>query len=149
MKIKIKIKQSNPDFNKEYATQYHEGKESVDNWKENWGKEFLLEGDLDEILLQQNINYNCNIEFENGEKINTTLPNMTILKCLQNNQLIYEVIISSKLIKTIKQFPLDLKSNLKNIHFDFKTEMEYYKIDFLFYVLKEDTPKELELILLN
>ncbi|SNR14284.1 hypothetical protein [Tenacibaculum jejuense] len=38
MKLTITFKQQNPEFDKEYAKQYRNGKESYGNWKNLWAE---------------------------------------------------------------------------------------------------------------
>ena len=139
----ITIKQSNPDFDKKYADQYHAGKESDGNWKDNWSRGYEIKSEIDKIVLSKNDNYNLIGELENGEKIDVILPNMTILKCLLNDKTISEVAISTELIKKTLRPPFDEKYNLARFYFYLKPRDDYYKFGELIFVLEKDIPKKL------
>lgn len=41
----MNFKKLNPEYDKDYATEYHDGEESDGNWKYLWAKEYGLDCD--------------------------------------------------------------------------------------------------------
>lgn len=143
MKLKLTIKQSNPDFDKKYANQYHEGKQSNENRKDIFSKGFTINSEIDKIILEKNINHTVLCEINNGEKIEVDLPNMTVLKCYLKGKPILEVLISSELIQKILHPPFNVKNKLERYYFYIKPRFDYTEFEDFFYMINKDIPKEL------
>ena len=139
-KLQVTFKQENPDFNKEYAKQYYEGKESQGNSKDNWsrGLNTII---VKNFILEKNIEYNFIGSNQDGIELNVILKNMTLLKCQGENGENYEFVVSRDLIKGIRRFDND-KYNLTKFYFYFKPRNDFKEIDIGMYLLNQDIPIE-------
>lgn len=141
MKLYVTFKRQNPDYNKDYAEEYHGGKESENNWKDDWSIGFKLD-DIDKIAIIKGGEISLRGKCRNEEKIDFLVPNMTILECYTENHDVYKYAISKALLKnTHKVF--NEKYDTMRFYFYLKPESDYFKIGDNCYVLKDDIPVEL------
>ena len=56
MRFNVIFKQKNPEYDKEYAKQYHFGKESENNQKDLWSSTYGLNDDVTEYSITENGN---------------------------------------------------------------------------------------------
>lgn len=138
--LKIIFKQQNPNFNKDYANQYHEGRESVDNYKELWSRGLIFF--VKNYTTNKDIEYQFHGELDNGNKIDFNLKNMTVLKIEEPNGNIIEIVISKPLIKKIIENS-NTKLNTSSIYFYFENRYDYTKIDDCMYLLNSDIPERI------
>jgi len=143
MKLFVTFKQQNPDFNKKYANEYHSGKESDGNWKDNWSIGFELPDKVEKIAIIEKGDLKVLGKNEDGVEINASIPNMTILECFVNNEVVDKFAVSKDLIKkTHKAY--NGKYDTTRFYFYFKPREDYFKISDWLYVLEEDIPQILK-----
>lgn len=121
MKLNVIFKQVDNDFNKEYADEYHFGKESENNRKYNWEVQYAVDN-TSEITLKENSALPLKGKLDNGVEIDTSIPNMNILECVTED--------GRKSIFAVSN------SLLRNIH---KTQNPKYKSSRYYYYLKDET----------
>lgn len=140
-KLLITFKQENPNYDKDYAKKYYEGKESPGNFKDNWSRG-LNPIFVENLFLKKNTEYNFTGIYNNKIEFNHTLKNMVVLKCQIENDKSIEIVISKNLIKGIRKFEND-KYNLTKFYFYFKPRNDFRQIDETMYLLNDDIPVEL------
>jgi hypothetical protein len=141
MRLQIIFKEQNPNYNKDYADQYFEGKESVDNCKDNWS--LTSEMNVQKFFFSKTNEINVKMHNRIGFEIDVQLKDVIVLNCLTIENELVEIIISKKLIKRTLKNHIP-KYDLARIYFYFNPKMEYVKIDSGFYLLKEDVPNEIK-----
>lgn len=141
MKLHLTFKQSNTEFNKEYADEYHFGKESENNQKENWVKSYKISDNVTEFQVIEKGEYEFRGEFE-GKSFNYIIPDMKILKCLIDNELHVVSAVSNKLLKLTKTYQ-DIKHNTSRIYYYFDQADQYIYPSDLVCIANEDFPEEL------
>ena len=143
MRFKVIFKQKNPQFDKEYAKQYYDGKESVNNQKNLWSTTYTLDDDVKEYSISESGEYNLKGTLISGEEINEELTNMHILKCYDiKNVEIGSFGISQNLIeKTYKAF--DKKHNITRYYFYLKTNAEFIELKKGVFVALNNIPEKL------
>ena len=136
MKAKITFKRQNPDFDKEYAEQYHHGKESDGNWKDEWSFTAAIDGNVTEF----NIRENTSIQL-----MDSKVEKVTFFEYKIDKEEICQFVVSSCLIdKTHKV----TNSRYGSSHFYvyFKQTSDYYTYrngQQLMYLACEEFPQEL------
>jgi len=133
-KLKVVFKQQNPEFNKGYAREYFQGKESPGNHKDIWSRGYSLT--IKEFNYFSKTDYVFSFLQEEKEK-KKLLKNMTVLKCITENDQLLEIVISKDLIKNVYKSE-DKKYNIIKCYFYFKPRNDFQKIDDFMYLLNED-----------
>lgn len=137
MKLHITFKQQNPDFDQEYADQYHLGKESENNQKDLWTLPYKLDSEIDKIAITEKGTYSMKRKAKDGELINVSLPHMTILECFKDNEIIMDFAVSKSIIdKTHKAY--NEKYDTTRYYFYFKQETEWVRVNEGIFLLKDD-----------
>ena len=131
MKLIVNFKQANPEFDKDYAFEYHGGEESDGNWKYLWAKEYGMESDIDKILLIEE-------EVLEGEKgANISIPEMTILECYKGDKVINRFAVSKVLIRNTHEV-YNPKHNTTRFYFYFNERNDYSEIVSGLFVVNKD-----------
>ena len=81
MRFHVIFKQKNPDYDREYANQYNDGKESINNLKNLFSKAYELTVDVKEYSITPKGKFNLKGTLTSGEMINEFIPNMHVLIC--------------------------------------------------------------------
>lgn len=142
MKLHVIFKQENIDFNVDHANEHHNGNESDDNRKDHWYTTHLVKGDIDEVNLIENGEYNLSGRLSSGMITNVSLPEMTILECYKDNNLIASYVASKKLIKKTHKTHNE-RDNTTQFYFHFKPQQDFIQLGVNTYVAEKDLPKEL------
>tara|TARA_B100001063_G_C16578624_1_gene459594 strand:- start:34 stop:492 length:459 start_codon:yes stop_codon:yes gene_type:complete len=143
MRFNVIFKQKNPEFDKEYAKEYHFGKESENNLKDLWSTTYSLNNDVKEYSITENGEYNLKGTLTNGEVIDELIPNMQILKCFDNEKNeVGNFAVSSNIIdKTHKAF--NKKHNITRYYYYLKTNEEFIEVKNGVFVNISDIPEKL------
>ena len=143
MRFNVIFKQKNPEFNKEYAKEYHFGKESENNLKDLWSTTYGLKNDVKEYSITENGEYNLKGTLTNGEVVDELIPNMQILKCFDNEKNeVGNFAVSSNIIdKTHKAF--SKKHNITRYYYYLKTDEEFIEVDNGVFINISDIPEKL------
>jgi hypothetical protein len=134
MQVKITLRQLNPNFDKEYAQQYYNGKESDGNWKYNWSITAAASANISSYKKVDNT------EFEFGTAV---IKNVTVLEFITDNNVNDNLVISNKLIDKIHIAEREAYSTT-HIYVYFKNTNEFYTIADKVYIACEDCPEELK-----
>lgn len=102
MKVKVTVKEVNPEFDQQLADKYHEGKESEDNIRYNWEDEFDVSADITDFRIRNNAVYMLE-GFRGEEKFSYEIPSMTIVECVAADGSITPFAASRRLIKDTKK----------------------------------------------
>jgi hypothetical protein len=143
MRFNVIFKQKNPEFNKEYAEQYHFGKESENNLKDLWSTTYGIDGDVTEYSITESGDYYLKGTLTNGELINEVIPSVQILKCFDSqHNVIGSFAVSSNLIdKTHKAF--SKKHNITRYYYYLKPDQEFIELKNGVFVNVNDIPDKL------
>ncbi|KAB1065973.1 hypothetical protein [Salibacter halophilus] len=140
MRLFVTFKQQNPDFNKEYADEYHFGKGSDGNWKDNWSEGLKCPKEVEKISINQKGTIKLIAKSREGSSKSFTVDNMIILEGIVGSKIIYQFAVSKDLVKkTHKAY--NGKYDTTRFYFYFKSRNDYVKIEDSIYVLEEDLPK--------
>jgi hypothetical protein len=142
MKFSVTFIERNPEFNKEYAKEYHMGKESENNHKDLWKSRIDIVDDVKEFYIKQNQDFKLSGTLENGTTFNYIIPNMTILECLSPIGEITEVVVSKSLIKRTHSV-YNEKYDITRFYFYLKFLKNAIIASNCIYIDKKDFPKEL------
>jgi hypothetical protein len=143
MKLSVTFKQQNPEFNKEYANEYHFGKESDGNRKDIWSRGLTYDEDIEEIKVIERGEFKLVGKNDDGENFEFLIPNMTILQGLAKSEVIIEVAVSKSLIKRTHKVYNEKYKTLR-FYFYFKATNDIINpIDSPIYIDIKDLPKEL------
>jgi hypothetical protein len=99
MKVTIKVKCVNHEFDKEWADQTNEGKESADNIQYLWEDEFDVKGDVTDFKIKNNVEYHLTGILPDETSFDHHIPAMTIIECTLKDGTVSQFPISKKLIK--------------------------------------------------
>jgi hypothetical protein len=80
MKAQVSFKVMDPDFNQEYADQYHGGNESESNWKYLWASTYQVE-EVKSVAIIENEDFVLSGQFADGEKFSFNIPNVHTFRC--------------------------------------------------------------------
>lgn len=99
MKITIKVKCINHEFDKEWADQTNEGKESADNVQYLWEDEFDVKGNVIDFKIKNNVEYNLTGFLSDEKPFSHHIPSITSIKCKLEDGTISQFPVSKKIIK--------------------------------------------------
>ena len=111
-KLSIDYRKLNPDFDQEYADEYHLKKESDGNWKYNDRYVYLIE----EIIgIEEIIHKVYELQIVNNKNVmyNLILKNILEIKCLSTDNLIESFFISKSIVKKKKKSPPNNKKLIR------------------------------------
>lgn len=140
MKLFIIFTQPNPNFDKQYAKEYHFGKESNNNLKNNWSIGYKISESIKELLVIENGEFHLTGTKAN-ENFDFIIPNMKILHCLTKENELFNVAVSNSLILRT-QCPYNKKYDTTRFYFYFNF-IEYINPTETIFITKNDFPKEL------
>ena len=143
MRVQVIFKQQNPEFDKEYANQYHLGKESDGNRKDNWSKSSGYFDDMKELKIIENGEFKFKFTKEDGTVTHYSVPNVTILQGLTADDKIGELAVVSKKLIQKTHNPYNAKYNISRFYFYLKPTDEYYELFESVYLIPDDLPKGL------
>lgn len=124
MKLKITIREKNPNYSKAYAEQYHFGEESVNNQKDNYSRAFELSEAIDKIEFEPHSKLVLNQLLKNGETRKVKFPEASVLHAFQGDRIVYSFGISkSILLKTHKVY--NDKYDITRFYFYVKPGSDY------------------------
>lgn len=128
MRFNVIFKQKNPEFDIEYAKEYHFGKESENNLKDLLSTAYSLNNEVKEYSITENGEYNLKGTLTNGEVINELIPNMQILRCFdsEKNEVGNFAVSSNIIDKTHKAF--NKKHNITRYYYYLKTNEEFIEL---------------------
>jgi len=142
MKVTITIKLVNSQFNQDIAMAINDGEESEDNIKYLWEDEFEVKGEITSFKIKNNTTYQLEGYLPDDSKFSYTIPDVTIVECIDVSGNISQFPISKRLIKsTDKTEDAKTKDVLFSILLTDKYEHEN-PMDGA-YILKSDFPKDL------
>lgn len=142
MKLKVTFKEQNPDFNAEYAKEYHFGEESDGNMKDNWGMEFEIEDGVTDYKIIENTEYRFRGFTKNGVEFDHIIPNMTILQYTTTDGKSGDMAVSNNLLKgTHKVY--QQKYQISRIYFYFKPQCRFIRSFNTVFIEEDIFPKEL------
>lgn len=114
MKVTLTVKEVNPEFDREFAEQQHDGKESEDNILYTWEDEFEVSGDVQEFKIRNNATYQMHVQMEADKAVKTfDIPSMTLVDCVLDDGTVTTCAFSRSIVKDTKKV-VDKKNN---IHF--------------------------------
>lgn len=141
MRLQVTFKQLNPNFDQKYANQYHAGKESIDNMKHNWSRGYKLSVDIAKVILKDGTCLVDNLLI-NEEKVELSLPNMKILECVSENEVVSKFAVSKDLLKKTQK-TYNEKYKIMRFYFYLNPREDYVQLGNKIYLLESDIPKEL------
>ncbi len=141
MKFNVTFKLQNSDYNKEYAEQYHEGKESENNWKTIWSESWELSS-IKEYKVIKDKPFQLKGQKADGTEFDYAINNVTIVDCLTTDNHSIEIVVSNKLIKKT-HVARKQEYDITRFYFYFKDGVENCKVTDLIYIAVDDMPQEL------
>ncbi len=142
MKLHITVKQQNPEFDQQYANQYHFGKESDGNWRYNLNDGFEVRENIKDFTVLDEEDFKL-AGLKKNEEFEIPIPNMTVINCLTtDNRKVQVAAISKSLIKK-KQITPNKKYNLTRIYFYLTEQNEFIHPFKIIYIAAKDYPNEL------
>ena len=98
--------------------------------------------EISKIAVVENGNLNLRGTLENKKNVELLLPNMTILQCYFEDEIVSEFAVSKELVdKTHQAF--SSKYDTMRFYFYFKNRNDFYEIEDTIYVVAKDLPEEL------
>lgn len=142
MKLTITVKEVNPDFDRELAEKYHDGKESEDNILYNWEDEFEISGDVKDFKIRNNAVYEL-VTQEEDEVATYEIEGMMIVDAVLSNGSTTSCAFSRSIVKDTKK----IVSQKGDIHFYvfLKGGKDVVTPVTGIYIAQKDFPKELPL----
>jgi hypothetical protein len=98
MKMTLRVKCVNPDYNQEYADKNHNGKESDDNIHYLWEDELDLNHPVLVLKVKNNVSYTLSGTIGKN-KFSHEIPGCTVLECTHENGSITQLPFSKHLIQ--------------------------------------------------
>mgnify|MGYP006909081545 CR=1 FL=1 len=141
MKLIVTFKQINPDFDQKYADEYNAGKESNNNMKYHWSRGFELSADIEKVITRVGAFVIDNLLI-NEEKVEIRLPNMKVLECISNNEVISSFAVSKKLLKKTQK-TYNEKYDIMRFYFYINPREDYVQLGDKIYLLESEIPNEL------
>lgn len=140
MKIAITFKQQNPNFDKQYAKDYHFGKESDGNWKDLWSREYIVK-DVDKVTVIEKgkLEVPCLVK---DVKQTFLLPDMKIFE-FHGVNFIATFAISMELIKNIQKTYIE-KYDISRYYIYINPNKKYCMLGEHIYLTEEDYPELLK-----
>ena len=80
MDVQVNIKVINPDYNQQYADEYHFGKESESNWKYQWAVTYEVKN-VESVAVLENECFELKGHFEDNRKFCFQIPDVMIYRC--------------------------------------------------------------------
>jgi hypothetical protein len=102
MKGHLSFKVINPDYDQEYANEYHEGEESESNWKYLWAKEYLIE-DVDSVELIEDGNFRLKGKYKDGGTIDINIPHVVIFRFFKTDGITVDFAVSKSILNKTHQ----------------------------------------------
>lgn len=137
MKLRIEFKQSNSEYNQEYANQYNFGKESENNQKYHWAHAFELVDEIDKISITKNQSIQVTDSKDKLDILKIHLEKITIFKCFNGDNLYVQYAVSDKLLERIHEVYKE-KTDTKYCYFYLKDIDDYVELKEHHYILKKD-----------
>lgn len=104
MKVKLTVKEVNPEFDREFAEKQHEGKESEDNILYNWEDEFEVTGSVADFKIRNNAIFQMHVQMEEDKALKTfDIPSMTMVDSTLEDGTITTCAFSRSLVKDTKK----------------------------------------------
>lgn len=95
--LHVTFRQLNSAFDKEYADTYNFGRETNENMRFHWSNTLGVEK-VDNLEIISNSSYYVKMPNENNGFDKVEIPNMTILKCYNREELVTAFAISKELL---------------------------------------------------
>ena len=118
MKLAVTFTKPNPDFNPAYAKQYHGGirGQSENNRRNEW-----VEGSptftVKSFKVVEDDTYRFRAKTKSGEQIDVTLPNVTTVQCVMDDDSNHIVAVVSNKLKVKSPKPRNSKYDITRIYF--------------------------------
>ena len=80
MTFSVSFKVINPDFDQDYADEYHNGEESENNLKHSWERSFKVQGNVTEITLKDLAIFPLTGR-SNDVEFRYDIPDMQVIEC--------------------------------------------------------------------
>ena len=142
MKLILRVKCVNPDFDQDYADKNYEGKESEDNIHYLWEDELEVKQKLVSLKVKNNVSYNL-AGTQGGKKFSFDIPACTVIECSHEDGSVTLLPFTKRLIKETEK-----KESKDKLHVWFTVYLKgKFKIVNPFdggYFAKEDFPFEVE-----
>lgn len=122
MKVQISFKVLNPEYDHEYAIEYHDGKESENNCKYLWSKKYEV-NKVNSVEFIEDGSYNLKGKLKDGTDFDHSIPNVSVFRCFLEGSIIIDFAVS--------------KSVLNKTH---QAKMEKYKVDRCYFYINSEPP---------
>lgn len=137
MRVDITFKRENPEYDQEYADEYHFGKESDNNWRYDFGESYSID-DVKSIELRKKTARVIDGRYQ--------VPKVNTLFCYKENGTVIEVSVSKSLIKKMQKTPSPKKYDILRFYFYLKpVSSNVVRCGGLNFFDVADIPKELTL----
>lgn len=114
MKAQIIFKVINPDFNKEYADQFNDGKESVGNCRYLWEEKYVVKN-IKSFELIKNGTYKLS-DLKNEPEFDLLIPNVSLFRCYLDNGAVRDFAVSNSILNKLNH-PYNIKYEVIRCYF--------------------------------
>ena len=143
MKLHVTFAQQNPEFDKDYAKQYHGGQESDGNRKLNWSRSPVYNKEIRELNVIDPGQYSFGIKNPDGSLSTYTISNVMMLEVVTEDGQKGFIAGASKKLITKTHSPHNARYNTTRFYFYLKPTEEYVVLENAVYIAVEDMPQEL------
>lgn len=138
MKLNVTFKQQNPEFDKDYADQYNDGREGPGNMKDKWMLRMGQSGEIDKVAITDK--GELSLPDPEGKRENLVLNDMTILEAIKDNETVGTYAVSRSLLQKTHQAH-NSKYNTKRFYFYLDPEKSFVRIGNSIYVTENELPE--------
>jgi len=145
MKVQISFKVLDPDYDQEYANQYHFGEESESNSKYIWASTYEVIGDVDHVSYHDNDTFHLFGETIFGQKFSYQIPDVKIFRCHMKDGEVQDYAVSKSILHQTYQ-PKNEKYKTLRFYFYIKGEIPSIEMGNLVINMSEIPTEHLELM---
>jgi len=125
MKVQVIFRELNPNFNKDYANEYHFGKESENNLKINWSVTHEVSQEVKKISFLEKSMHTLR-DKENNKEI--VIDDVTALECIKVDGEITRFAVSNSIIDKMHEV-YQKKYNITRFYFYIKPGSDYIELN--------------------
>lgn len=141
MQVQVGFIKINPEYDQQYADEYHFEKESENNSRSNWGSEYGLKN-VKSVSLIDDEHFLLKGQSENGQDFEYLIPDVLIFRCMFEDGAKREFAVSKSILKNTHQARNE-KYDVTRFYFYINPEPEWVPLDRNLCVDLKDVPKEL------
>lgn len=141
MELFITFKRQNPDYDKQYADEFHFGEESDGNMKDIWETRMKAAEEIEKLEFIESGDLELQVAPPNRNEFSITIPNMSILNCYKDGRIYSQFAVSKTLLSNTHKIHKP-KYNKTYFYFYFNSRKDFFKVGNNLYIVEEDLPDD-------